>query len=292
MHSDPSGGQTGFRYLPDPLGRLNQGCYLRQRDLPDPFGRLTAEPKPEPEISNFRNPFRIRDSVGMEGMNSRRDVAKVESLLGRAGALDLAETDGVTGFFGARADEAVKKFQKDHGLRVDGLINPNGPTLRTLIAGAGQRGNNAGLPGRTPGIVAKQENPLPPFSEQPTPDPRRETIKRIAGRFLEIQKAGTGTEIAQGPVLPTKPVPPTSPKTSPPKDPVSPAPPKTPKVPGAPFTPEEQRKFEQLREVTPGITKEQVERLAREGRVTKEQLLKVLREQRIQELQQLLDILK
>ena len=198
MHSDPSGGQTGFRYLPDPLGRLNQGCYLRQRDLPDPFGRLTAEPKPEPEISNFRNPFRIRDSVGMEGMNSRRDVAKVESLLGRAGALDLAETDGVTGFFGARADEAVRKFQKDHGLRVDGLINPNGPTLRTLIAGAGQRGNNADLPGRTPGIVAKQENPLPPFSEQPTPDPRRETIKRIAGRLLEIQKAGTGTEIAQG----------------------------------------------------------------------------------------------
>ncbi|MCH7865271.1 MAG: hypothetical protein IIC56_08675 [Proteobacteria bacterium] len=87
-------------------------------------------------------------------------------------------------------------------------------------------------------------------------------------------------------------MPPTAPKTTPPGDPVSPTPPKTPKVPGAPFTPEEQRRFDQLREVTPGITKEQVERLAREGRVTKEQLLKVLREQRIQELQQLLDILK
>ena len=53
---------------------------------------------------NFKNPFRIQDSVGLEGLNARRDVAKVESLLGRAGALDLSETDGVTGFFGARAD--------------------------------------------------------------------------------------------------------------------------------------------------------------------------------------------
>ncbi|NQU61014.1 MAG: peptidoglycan-binding protein [Rhodospirillales bacterium] len=102
----------------------------------DPFGRLLAEPKPEPEIMDFQNSFRIRDSVGMEGSNARRDVAKVESLLDRAGALDLAKTDGVTGFFGARTDEAVKKFQKDRGLKVDGLINPNGPTLRTLAANA------------------------------------------------------------------------------------------------------------------------------------------------------------
>ena len=179
MHSDSFGSRPGFRYIPDPLGRLNKGHFVRQRDLHDPFGRLMAEPKPEPEISNFRNPLRIRDSVGMEGLNSRRDVAKVENLLGQAGALDLAKTDGVTGFFGARADEAVRKFQKDRGLKVDGLINPNGPTFRTLIAGGGQRGNSAGLPGRTPGIAPKQENPLSPFSEQPTPDPRRETVKPL-----------------------------------------------------------------------------------------------------------------
>ena len=79
---------------------------------PDPFGRVMAEPKPDFEILNFKNPFSIRDSVGMEGANARRDVAKVESLLDRAGALDLAKTDGLTGFFGARTDEAVKNSKR------------------------------------------------------------------------------------------------------------------------------------------------------------------------------------
>jgi len=101
----------------------------------DPFGRLLAEP--EPEIMHFKNPFQIRNVVGMEGMNSRRDVAKVESLLGCAVALDLAKTDGVTGFFGARTDDAVRKFQKDRGLKVDGLISPNGPAVKTLSAESG-----------------------------------------------------------------------------------------------------------------------------------------------------------
>ena len=102
--------------------------------LPDPFGRVLAAPKPEPEIMNFKNPFRIRESVGMDGLNARRDVAKVESLLGRVGDLNLAETDGVTGFVGLRMDEAIRRFQKRNRLRVDGQINPGGETLTTLGA--------------------------------------------------------------------------------------------------------------------------------------------------------------
>ena len=101
---------------------------------PDPFGRVLAEPKPDFEILNFKNPFSIRDSIGMEGMNSRRDVAKVESLLGRAGDLNLEETDGVTGFLGLRLDEAIRIFQKRNSLKVDGRVNPGGETLITLGA--------------------------------------------------------------------------------------------------------------------------------------------------------------
>ncbi|MCH7935750.1 MAG: peptidoglycan-binding protein [Proteobacteria bacterium] len=101
---------------------------------PDPFGRVLAAPKTEPEIMNFNNPFRIQDSVGTEGRNGRRDVAKVESLLGRAGDLNLDETDGVTGFVGLRMDEAIRRFQKRNRLRVDGQINPGGETLTTLGA--------------------------------------------------------------------------------------------------------------------------------------------------------------
>ena len=101
---------------------------------PDPFGRVLATPKPEPEIMNFKNPFRIQDSVGIEGKNARRDVAKMESLLGRSGDLNLDETDGVTGFVGLRMDEAIRRFQKRNRLRVDGQINPGGETLTTLGA--------------------------------------------------------------------------------------------------------------------------------------------------------------
>ncbi len=100
----------------------------------DPFGRVLAEPKPDPEISNLRNLFRISQSVGMEGRNNRRDVAKVETLLGRLGELNLAETEGVTGFAGARLDESIRRFQKRHRLKVDGQINPGGETITTTGA--------------------------------------------------------------------------------------------------------------------------------------------------------------
>jgi len=100
----------------------------------DSFGRVLAEPKPDPEISNLRNLFRISQSVGMEGRNKRRDVAKVETLFGRLGELNLAETDGVTGFAGARLDESIRRFQKRHRLKVDGQINPGGETITTTGA--------------------------------------------------------------------------------------------------------------------------------------------------------------
>jgi len=46
----------------------------------DPFGRVLAEPKPDPDISNLRNLFRISRSAGMEGRNNRRDVAKAKEV--------------------------------------------------------------------------------------------------------------------------------------------------------------------------------------------------------------------
>ena len=134
MHSDPFGSRPGFRYIPDSLGRLNQGRFVPKSDIPDPFGRVLAEPEPESEITNFKNPFRLRQSVGMEGRSDRRDVAKVENLLGRTRDLNLAETDGVTGFVGQRLDEAIRRFQKRQGLKVDGHVNPGGETVSTFGA--------------------------------------------------------------------------------------------------------------------------------------------------------------
>lgn len=101
-------------------------------DERDPFGRIATLSVPEPEISGIRNPASLSAPVGTTGQNQRRDVAKVETLLGSAGELDLKKTDGPTGYWGFRTEDATKTFQKKHGLKVDGLVNPGGETVTKL----------------------------------------------------------------------------------------------------------------------------------------------------------------
>ncbi len=64
--------------------------------------------------------------------NRRSDVLRVETLLGRAGDYDIGRTDGPTGWWGSRAEGAVRTYQKRKGLKVDGLLNPGGPTIASL----------------------------------------------------------------------------------------------------------------------------------------------------------------
>lgn len=75
---------------------------------------------------------KLSDAVGPEEPNLRPDVVKVETFLDRTGHLDLARTDGPTGYYGSRVDKSIRDFQRDGGLKVDGLVNPGGPTLRSL----------------------------------------------------------------------------------------------------------------------------------------------------------------
>lgn len=83
------------------------------------------------------NLLSLRGDVGRNGRNRRPDVARLEALLGAAGYLDLSRTDGPTGYFGERVDRAVRDFQKDHGLRVDGEVKPQGETLAQLFRKTG-----------------------------------------------------------------------------------------------------------------------------------------------------------
>ncbi len=106
---------------------------MNQRKNYDAFGRIgLGDPVPDDEIRNFRNPTKLSEAVGATGRNQRRDVAKVEKLLGSAGTLDLKKTDGPTGYWGMRTDDATRRFQEKEGLKVDGEIKPNGPTIRKL----------------------------------------------------------------------------------------------------------------------------------------------------------------
>tara|TARA_R110001606_G_C15401097_1_gene653014 strand:- start:6931 stop:8520 length:1590 start_codon:yes stop_codon:yes gene_type:complete len=107
----------------------------------DPFGRLMPKPSADTEISNLGDLGALGQSVGVQGKNQRPDVAKAETMLGKAGALDLKKTDGPTGYWGMRTEDATKRFQKQQGLKVDGQMNPGGETIRKLTEVTGLSGN-------------------------------------------------------------------------------------------------------------------------------------------------------
>ncbi|MCK5546723.1 MAG: peptidoglycan-binding protein [Rhodospirillaceae bacterium] len=73
--------------------------------------------------------FKLSAAVGRNQENNPLDVAKVEALMGAAGHLDIEKTDGPTGYFGQRLEGAVKDFQKEKNLAVDGLVKPDGETV-------------------------------------------------------------------------------------------------------------------------------------------------------------------
>jgi len=127
------------RYIPDRLGRLGQGTWSTEKPR-DPFGRM-FEPEHEQPF-DLSKPFDLSEVVGDGGKNARADVAKIETLLGLAGALDLKKTDGPTGYTGQRLLEGIRTYQKQNGLSVDGRLNPDGPTIKALSQSLQSMGRN------------------------------------------------------------------------------------------------------------------------------------------------------
>ncbi|MCW0236137.1 MAG: BPSL0067 family protein [Ferrovibrio sp.] len=128
--------QDDLEYLPDPMGRLDMGAYVEK-----------PEASPDPGWEAARNDwmsgaplgrifgdglFDLQDGVGAEQANRRGDVFKLQALLHREGFLDSAATDGPTGFWGGRDHEALRNFQKENGLSVDGFAAPGGETIETI----------------------------------------------------------------------------------------------------------------------------------------------------------------
>ena len=89
------------------------------------------------------NPFALSAPVGPNGTNGRLDVAKVETLTGTLGDFDLDRTEGPTGYYGERLKQGVEKYQKTNDLKVDGVLKPDGETLRKMADEAGRVGAEA-----------------------------------------------------------------------------------------------------------------------------------------------------
>ncbi|MBF0167103.1 MAG: peptidoglycan-binding protein [Alphaproteobacteria bacterium] len=113
----PAGQQRGRAFSP--------GDILRSQLEP-------VAPRPGKDTSN-EGWFSLDAPVGPHPAPNRRpDVLRVETLLGKAGDYDITRTDGPTGWWGSRAEGAVRTYQKRKGLKVDGLLNPGGPTIASL----------------------------------------------------------------------------------------------------------------------------------------------------------------
>lgn len=123
------------------------------------------------------SPFTLHGSVGRSGAdNFRPDVAKVETFLGDAGYYKPLTGDGPSGWHNANLDQAIRTFQKDKGLEVDGFLKPGGPTIGkigSLLGGGDAQGQNASNPGAQaegfwggpkgdwPGVLVPGDEPRP-----------------------------------------------------------------------------------------------------------------------------------
>jgi hypothetical protein len=74
--------------------------------------------------------FELSGAVGIDQANRRADVFKLQTLLYREGYLDAAgPADGWGGDWTNRDDYALRRFQRDNGLNIDGVALPEGETI-------------------------------------------------------------------------------------------------------------------------------------------------------------------
>lgn len=74
----------------------------------------------------------IASPVGPSIGNNPRDVASVEHMLGVAGRLNPVRALAPSGRYDRELYDEVTAYQRERGLKADGLINPDGPTRNAL----------------------------------------------------------------------------------------------------------------------------------------------------------------
>lgn len=100
---------------------IRKSLVARDDDL-DPFRPLDDLPK------RRTKPPALSAPVGPAAPNRPGDVGRVAEALRSAGFLGRAQA----GAFDSPLDAGVRDFQRRRGLKVDGLLNPGGPTARAL----------------------------------------------------------------------------------------------------------------------------------------------------------------
>ena len=97
--------------------------------------------------------FALKQRLATDTEVLRDDVRNVKRALTRTGYYEVP-TYGITQFADGDTFSGIRRFQRDHGLRIDGVMEPGGPTERSLNAALspenapGNRATGAMRPGR------------------------------------------------------------------------------------------------------------------------------------------------
>jgi len=110
-------------------------AFPRPDDLPSPGFRVpNALTAAGDEDDGY---FHLGGTVGREAANARPDVLRAQTALAEAGYFDTRATEGPTGWYGKPLELAIRRYQKDRGLTVDGYMAPDGETITALRNDAG-----------------------------------------------------------------------------------------------------------------------------------------------------------
>ncbi len=90
---------------------------------------LVARETPPPAGGGW---FDLDDWVGPNHPCGRRDIARLEAILANSGDYSLERTQGPTGYWGLALDKGIRAYQQRNGLAVDGVLRPDGPTIRHM----------------------------------------------------------------------------------------------------------------------------------------------------------------
>ncbi len=95
---------------------LEPVCLGRGAQIPTPVGLEALYPTPTPTPELTRNLYLTDPRMSGE------DVQRLQERLLALGYTEVGEADGI---FGPATDAAVRRFQQDRGLAVDGIVGPN-----------------------------------------------------------------------------------------------------------------------------------------------------------------------
>lgn len=138
--------------------------------------------------------FDLSGPVGRGFDTRREDAIRLEAILANSGDHDLGTTDGPTGYWGTALDGALRRYQKRHGLKADGWLGPEGPTIAHMRDAFGGMFDGYDVP--TPDDVDAHHAALDAGDAPHLAIRRKTELAKLRG-LPDIGEAGRGSNASQ-----------------------------------------------------------------------------------------------